>query len=135
MITFTINGKKVQGPRGWTILDVARRHGIEIPSLCHPGVVEPYGTCRLCAVEVDDGKRSRVVISCKYPIKNGITVRTDTDRVNNARRWLVLGLLDELPGSDKLQELARAYGITPGWGWWGSLGPSPFRKWISRAWL
>jgi len=118
MITFTINGKKVQGEDGWTILDVAARHGIEVPTLCHHGAVEPYGACRLCAVEVDDGQRSQVVISCLYPIKNGITVRTDTDRVNNLRCRLVLQLLDERPGSDKVQKLAKVYGITPSWGWW-----------------
>ena len=118
MITLTINSKEVQGEDGRTILDVATRQGIEIPTLCRHGAGEPYGACRLCAVEVDDGQRSQVVISCLYPIKNGITVRTDTDRVNNLRCRLVLQLLDELPGSDKVQKLAKAYGITPSWDWW-----------------
>ncbi len=118
MITFNINGKEVQGEDGWTILDVARRHGIEIPVLCENGTGEPCGSCRLCAVEVDDGKRAQVVSSCLYPIKNGLTVRSDTERVHKVRRFFVLRLLDELPGSEKLQELAKAYGITPSWGWW-----------------
>ena len=126
MITFTINGKRVQGQDGWNILDVARRHGIEIPTLCHDGAVEPYGTCRLCAVEVEDGKRSRVVISCKYPIKNGITVWTHSDRVNVVRHRRLLQLLDERPGWDKLQNLAKAYGIPPSWVWWRSPCPSPY---------
>jgi NADH dehydrogenase/NADH:ubiquinone oxidoreductase subunit G len=48
-----------------------------------------------------------------YPIKNAITVRTDTDRVNNVRRWILQLLLDERPESEKLQKLARAYRLTP----------------------
>lgn len=113
MITFTINGQEVQGKEDWTVLEVARWHGIEIPTLCYHPAVEPYGACRLCVVEVDDGKRSRVVISCMYPIREGIKVWTETPRVNNVRRWIVQLLLDESPASPKIQELARRFGVTP----------------------
>ena len=113
MITFTINGKEVQGQDGWTILEVARWHGIDIPTLCHHGAMEPYGACRLCVVEVDDGRRTRVVISCMYPIRGGIKVQTDTPRVANVRRWIVQLQLDESPGSPKIQELAKTFGVTP----------------------
>ncbi len=113
MITFTIDGKEVQGQEGWTVLEVARWHGIDIPTLCHHPAVEPYGACRLCVVEVDDGRRTRVVISCMYPIQEGIKVLTDTPRVNNVRRWIVQLLLDESPASPKMQELARKFGVTP----------------------
>ncbi len=113
MIAFTINGQEVQGEDGWTILEVARWHGIEIPTLCHHGAVEPYGACRLCVVEVDDGRRSRVVISCMYPIRSGIKVQTDSTRVANVRRWIVQLLLDESPGAPQIQELAKTFGVTP----------------------
>lgn len=113
MVTFTINGQEVQGQEDWTVLEVARWHGIEIPTLCYHPAVEPYGACRLCVVEVDDGKRSRVVISCMYPIREGIKVWTETPRVNNVRRWIVQLLLDESPASPKIQELARRFGVTP----------------------
>lgn len=113
MITFSINGKEFEGQEGWTILDVARWNGIEIPTLCHHGAVEPYGACRLCAVEVDDGRRSRVVISCMYPIKAGIKVQTHSPRVLNVRRWIVQLLLDESPGAPQIQELAKSLGVTP----------------------
>jgi bidirectional [NiFe] hydrogenase diaphorase subunit len=113
MITFTINGQEVQGQDGWTILEVARWHGIDIPTLCHHGALEPYGACRLCVVEVDDGRRSRVVISCMYPIRSGLKVQTDTPRVANVRRWIVQLLLDESPRAPKIQELAKAFGVTP----------------------
>jgi NADH dehydrogenase/NADH:ubiquinone oxidoreductase subunit G len=129
MVTFIINGKKVQGQEGWTILDAARFHGIEIPTLCHHEAMEPgetCGTCCLCAVEVEDGKRSRVEISCKYPIKNGIAVRTQTERVNVVRHRRLLELMDERPGWDKLQELAKAYGIPPSWNSWRAPWPSTY---------
>jgi bidirectional [NiFe] hydrogenase diaphorase subunit len=113
MLTFTINGQEVQGQEGWTILEVARWHGIEIPTLCHHEAMEPFGACRLCVVEVDDGRRTRVVISCMYPIREGIKVQTDTPRVANVRRWIVQLLLDESPASPKLQELAKTFGVTP----------------------
>ena len=113
MITFSINGKEVQGEDGWTILEVARWHGIDIPTLCHHGALEPYGACRLCVVEVDDGRRSRVVISCMYPIREGIKVQTDSPRVANVRRWIVQLLLDESPEAPKIQELAKTFGVTP----------------------
>ena len=113
MITFSINGQEVQGEEGWTVLDVARWHGIEIPTLCHHEAVEPYGACRLCAVEVDDGRRSRVVISCMYPVRAGIKVQTESPRVANVRRWIVQLLLDESPAAPKIQELAKTFGVTP----------------------
>jgi NADH dehydrogenase/NADH:ubiquinone oxidoreductase subunit G len=113
MITFTINGTEVRGQDGWTILEVARWNGIEIPTLCHHGALEPYGACRLCVVEVNDGRRSRVVISCMYPIRPGIQVLTESPRVVNVRRWIIQLLLDESPESPKIQELAKTFGVSP----------------------
>jgi NADH dehydrogenase/NADH:ubiquinone oxidoreductase subunit G len=113
MIAFTIDGKQVQGEEGWTVLDAAQWQGVDIPTLCYHPAVEPYGACRLCVVEVDDGRRSRVVISCMYPIREGIKVLTDTPRVNNVRRWIVQLLLDESPASPEIKELAKTFGVTP----------------------
>jgi bidirectional [NiFe] hydrogenase diaphorase subunit len=113
MITFNINGKEVQGEDGWTILEVARWHGINIPTLCHHEAVEPFGACRLCVVEVDDGRRSRVVISCMYLIRPGIKVQTDSPRVANVRRWIVQLLVDESPEAPKIKELAKTFGVIP----------------------
>ena len=113
MIEFSIDGKEVSGQEGWTILEVAKTHGIDIPTLCYHPAVEPFGGCRLCVVEVDDGRRSRVVVSCIYPIRNGIKVLTSSERVDNVRRWIVQLLLDEGPGSVQLQQLAKTYGVKP----------------------
>lgn len=111
MITFRINDKEVQGEDGWTILDVARSSGVDIPTLCHHGAVEPSGACRLCVVEVDDGRRRRIVASCLYPIRRGIQVHTESEPVRNVRRWILQMLVDEYPGSEKIKDLAGSYGI------------------------
>jgi NADH dehydrogenase/NADH:ubiquinone oxidoreductase subunit G len=111
MIAFTIDGKEVKGEKDWTILEAARWHGIEIPTLCFHEAVEPSGACRLCLVEVDDGKKSRVVASCLFPVREGIRVLTATDRIKNARRWILEMLLAECPGSEKIRNLARSYGV------------------------
>jgi bidirectional [NiFe] hydrogenase diaphorase subunit len=113
MINFTINDQEVSGAEGWTILEVAREHGIDIPTLCHHGAVEPSGACRLCMVEVHDGRRSRVVASCLYPIQAGLKVATDSERVKNVRRWVLQMLIDEYPGSARLRALAEAHGVKP----------------------
>ncbi len=113
MITFRMNGKEVQGEDGWTILEAARISGIDIPTLCFHGAVEPSGACRLCMVEVNDGRRRRIVASCLYPIRPGMEVDTESERVRNVRRWILQLLVDEHPGSDSLRALARSYGIEP----------------------
>ena len=79
MITFKINGTEVQGEEGQTILQVAEKYGIDIPTLCHHKALEPAGMCRLCTAEVSDGRRSRFVTACNYPIWQGMQVNTVKD--------------------------------------------------------
>jgi len=86
MITFKINGKEVQGEEGEYILQVAERYGIDIPTLCYHKALEPAGACRLCTVELFDGRRTRFVTSCNYPIWEGMEVNTDTEAVHQGRK-------------------------------------------------
>ena len=111
MVTLTINGTKVQAEKGSTILEAARLYGINIPTLCHHDELTPYGACRLCTVEVDDGKRTRLVASCLYPVKEGIKVRTNTDRVVKGRKLILELLLARCPNSKTLQDLASKMGL------------------------
>ena len=78
MITFKINDKEVVAEEGQTILEVAREHKIEIPTLCYHQALSPAGACRLCTVEVYDGRRTRLVTSCNYPVWRGMEVQTDS---------------------------------------------------------
>lgn len=112
MITFKLNGKKVQGEEGEYILQVAEKYGVEIPTMCHHKALEPAGMCRLCTVELFDGRRTRFVTSCNYPIWEGMEVQTDTDSVHQGRKLIVEMLLARCPDVPFLQELAKEYGIT-----------------------
>lgn len=111
MITFKINDREVKAQPDWTVLEAARENGIHIPTLCYHEAVGPSGACRLCVVEIVEGDWSKVVISCMYPAKEGITVLTDSARVKNVRRWILEMLLAECPASKEIQDLAAQYGV------------------------
>lgn len=111
MVTFTINGIKVQAQEGWTILEAANWMGIEIPTLCYHEGLTPYGACRLCLVEVIEGNKTRLVTSCTYPVREHIVVRTDSKRVIEERKLIIELLLARCPNSKKIQDLASKYGV------------------------
>ncbi len=112
MISFKINDQEVQAQEGWTVLETAKEYGIHIPTLCYHEAVSPSGGCRLCVVEIREGNWSKVVISCMYPVKEGIKIFTDSDRVINVRRWVLEMLLAECPASREIKKLAAEYGVT-----------------------
>lgn len=105
-ITLEIDGKTVQAEKGTSLLDVARSAGADIPTLCHNGQLKPRGACRLCMVEVTEGKRRRLVASCSYPAEEGLVVQTSTPEIEKHRK-----LLAELmfPAASHLE---KRYGIT-----------------------
>lgn len=111
MITFKINDEEVQARPGWTILETACEVGIEIPTLCYHPAVSASGACRLCMVELRDTARSRLVASCIYPVAEGLQVYTETERVQNVRRWVLEMLLAECPASPEIAHLAARYGV------------------------
>jgi heterodisulfide reductase subunit A2 len=111
MVTFKLNGKTIQGEEGEFILQVAERNGIDIPTLCHHKALEPAGMCRICTVELFDGRRSRYVTACNYPIWEGMEVRTDSEGVHQGRKLIVELLLARCPEVPLLQKLAKKYGI------------------------
>jgi len=111
MITFKLNGKKVQGEEGQYILQVAEKYGVEIPTLCHHKALEPAGMCRLCTVELFDGRRTRYVTACNYPIWEGMDVKTDTEAVHEGRKLNVELLLARCPDVPIIKELAAKYNL------------------------
>ncbi len=80
----TIDGKQVDAPAGATILDAARKLGIDIPTLCHVDGIEPFASCFMCVVEVE-GRRT-LTPSCICPAEEGMVVRTDTEEIREARK-------------------------------------------------
>ena len=110
-VALKINGTEVRAREGMTVLDAARSAGIEIPTLCHREELSPYGACRLCVVELVRGNRSRIVVSCLYPVENGLEVLTESQKVAKHRKVLLELLQARWPWIDK--ELLERYGAEP----------------------
>jgi len=81
-----LDGREVTFAPGESVLEVARRHGIEIPTLCHDPRLDPAGACRSCLVEIE-GQR-RLLPSCATPAADGMDVATASDRVQRHRKTL-----------------------------------------------
>jgi len=111
-IHFTIDGVPVSCEKDAMLLDVALAHGLSIPHLCHHGGVEPYGACRLCLVEISQGKWNWVESSCNYPVReDGIAVRTDSEKVRRYRRLNLELLMARCPDCEQVRQMARELGL------------------------
>lgn len=111
MLSLTLNGKKIRGREGSTLLELCREKGISVPTLCYHPDLSPQGSCRLCTVEVfKDGKR-RMVTACNFPVQSGIEVWTHSPSVLRVRRLLIELLLARCPEAKVLQSLARELGL------------------------
>jgi formate dehydrogenase major subunit/NADH-quinone oxidoreductase subunit G len=87
MPSVVIDGKEVIANPGEKILWVALRSGIYIPHLCAIEEAElSFGGCRLCLVEVEEDGKRQMVTSCSEPVKEGMKIYTDTEKVNRMRR-------------------------------------------------
>ncbi len=93
MITITINNQKVQVPEGTTILEAAKKLGIEIPTLCYHDDLCVAGNCRVCVVEIKG--HQRLEASCAIPVEEGMEIETNSPKVRNARRTILQLLLSE----------------------------------------
>ncbi len=111
MVNLTIDNRKIEAEAGQFILDVARENGIVIPTLCSHESIEPTGSCRLCVVEARQGKKTRIVTSCLYPVAKGMIVDTRSERVMNVRRLVLQLLMARCPGSEQIKEMAAEMGV------------------------
>jgi predicted molibdopterin-dependent oxidoreductase YjgC len=117
-VTIEIDGKKCEGSKGETILEIGLRNAVDIPTLCHDPRLHPYGACRLCLVEVE-GARS-LLPACTTAADEGMVVQSASDSVESARKTALELLISDHPmacsgcnksGNCELQRLARRYGI------------------------
>jgi len=83
-ISIYLNGDEVEAEEGEMIIDVARRHEINIPHLCWNKRLDRIGACRICVVEVEGFPK--LAASCSTPVRQGMKVKTHTPRVLEARR-------------------------------------------------
>ena len=111
MVVISINGTKYKAQEGENVLKVAIREGIDIPYLCYQETLSPYGACRLCMVEVISGGKPGLTTSCTLPIAEGLTIETESAEVVQIRKVLLELYLSEAPGSQKIRELAKKYGV------------------------
>jgi formate dehydrogenase major subunit len=89
-VNVILNGKLTKANKGETILQLAKREGIEIPTLCHDERLEPFSSCYLCVVEVE-GMRG-LQPSCSTKVNEGMKIHTDNEKVSKSRK----GALDLL---------------------------------------
>ncbi|UCG38444.1 MAG: molybdopterin-dependent oxidoreductase [bacterium] len=117
MFTITVDGRKVQVPRGTTILEAARKLEIDIPTFCDYKHLLPFGSCRMCVVEVEGS--DRLFASCVVPVTEGMEIFTDTARVKRARETVLELLLTYHPlecpvcpqsGRCRLQDMTFEHG-------------------------
>ncbi|MDD9949133.1 MAG: formate dehydrogenase subunit alpha [candidate division Zixibacteria bacterium] len=104
-VTLTIDGRSLSAPAGATIWEAARSAGIDIPTLCHDPKLEPVAVCRVCVVDVENART--LPAACIRKVEDGMTVRTDTDRVRRARRTLVELLEAGQPHADDRRKAAE----------------------------
>jgi NADH-quinone oxidoreductase subunit G len=119
-ITFTVDGREVRAPEGEWLLDAAKRGDVEVPFFCYePKLGAPVGACRMCLVEIEGIPKLQT--SCSTPVKDGMVVYTQTDRVKEAQNAVVEFLLVNHPldcpvcdkgGECPLQDIS--YGWGPG---------------------
>src|SRR5690348_7539101 len=95
MIAFELNGRAVQAAEGETLLQAARREGIDIPHLCYKDGMAAAGNCRACMVEID-GERVLAPSCCRHPVQ-GMLVRTDSPRAIAAQKMVLELLLADMP--------------------------------------
>lgn len=92
-VNITINGKELQVDEGISILLAARQNDIYIPTLCHHPALSEWGGCRLCIVEVDGSPK--LAASCVTPVRAGMSIVTNNDRIVESRRTILEFLFAE----------------------------------------
>jgi formate dehydrogenase major subunit len=132
-VSLTIDGVKVTVPEGTSIMRAAMDVGTQIPKLCATDMLESFGSCRLCLVEVEG--RGGTPASCTTPVAEGMVVKTQTDRLKRLRKGVMELYISEHPldcltcsanGDCELQDMAGAVGLREvRYGYDGQRHPNP----------
>ncbi len=117
-VTVTIDGVAVTVPEGTSVMRAAMEAGTEIPKLCATDMLEPFGSCRMCLVEIE-GRRGTPA-SCTTPVAEGMAVTTQSQRLKKLRRGVMELYISDHPldcltcaanGDCELQDMAGAVGL------------------------
>ena len=118
MVTLEIDGQQVTVPEGTSIMRAAMELGTKIPKLCATDMLDAFGSCRLCLVEIEGRKGTPA--SCTTPVAPGIKVRTQTNRLAQLRKGVMELYISDHPldcltcaanGDCELQDMAGAVGL------------------------
>ncbi len=121
MPKLTIDGREIEVPAGYTVIQACEMAGIEIPRFCYHERLAIAGNCRMCLVEME--RSPKPIASCAMPVADGMVIRTDTPMVRKAREGVMEFLLINHPldcpicdqgGECDLQDQAVAYGRVVG---------------------
>src|SRR3989440_202934 len=117
LIKLKINEREVQVPQGTLVIEATRRMGTEVPSFCYYPGLSLQAACRMCLVEVE--KAPKLQTACTLVAMEGMIVRTDTEQVRQARKYMLEFLLTNHPldcpvcdkgGECELQDMVFRYG-------------------------
>ena len=117
-VTLKIDGFDVAVPKGTSLMRAAVEAGIQVPKLCATDSLEPFGSCRLCLVEIDG--RKGYPASCTTPAENGMVVRTQTPKLQDLRKGVMELYISDHPldcltcsanGNCELQDMAGVTGL------------------------
>jgi NADH-quinone oxidoreductase subunit G len=117
LIKLKINDREIQVPQGTLVIEATRRLGTEVPSFCYYPGLSLQAACRMCLVEVE--KAPKLQTACTLIATDGMVVRTDTDQVRQARKYMLEFLLTNHPldcpvcdkgGECELQDMVFRYG-------------------------
>ena len=118
LVTLSIDGFEVRVPEGTSVMRAAESVGCRIPRLCATDSLEPFGSCRLCLVEIE-GRRG-FPASCTTPVETGMRVRTQSERLAEIRRGVMELYISDHPldcltcaanGNCELQDMAGVVGL------------------------
>ncbi|MBN2801949.1 MAG: (2Fe-2S)-binding protein [Deltaproteobacteria bacterium] len=112
-VEITINGVKAKAEAGENLLEVIRRYGFEVPSLCHHHALKPYASCRVCLVSIKEANgRTNLTTSCNYKVEAGIEVSTESKEIHRNRKTIVELMLAEAPNAPEVLKIAAQYDLT-----------------------
>ncbi|MEL3888902.1 formate dehydrogenase subunit alpha [Ferrovibrio sp. MS7] len=118
MVTLSIDGVSVTVPEGTSVMRAAMQAGTQIPKLCATDMLDAFGSCRLCLVEIEG--RAGTPASCTTPVAPGMKVTTQNDRLAKLRRGVMELYISDHPldcltcpanGNCELQDMAGAVGL------------------------
>ena len=118
LVTLTVDGETVTVPEGTSIMRASMEAGIKVPKLCATDMVDAFGSCRLCLVEIQG--RAGTPASCTTPVAPGMVVHTQTERLKKLRRGVMELYISDHPldcltcaanGDCELQDMAGEVGL------------------------